>query len=149
MKCHLVAVGKAKHYPELQALCAHYIKRLPRPFEVHEIEANTTCEKEGERMARYYTRDDHIIALDAAGKSLDSFGFAEYLRQAEISRSRKMVFMIGGSNGLSGNIKEASHLILSLGAMTWPHMLVRVMLLEQLYRAHTIHIGHPYHLGHS
>ena len=86
-----------------------------------------------------------LIALDMGGKSLPSEKFAALLGRWRDDGTRDLAFVIGGAEGLDGTLRAAADLTLSLGAMTWPHMLVRVMLAEQLYRAQTILTGHPYH----
>jgi 23S rRNA (pseudouridine1915-N3)-methyltransferase len=89
-------------------------------------------------------KDAVLIALDARGKNLSSADLADRLarwRDADAS----VAFVIGGADGLADSIADKAKLVLSLGAMTWPHLLVRGMLLEQLYRAQQILSGHPYH----
>ena len=86
-----------------------------------------------------------VVALDGTGKSQSSEGFARRLGRWRDDGIADLAFMIGGANGLHGDLVQKAQLTLSLGAMTWPHLLARAMLMEQLYRAHTILSGHPYH----
>src|SRR5258708_6718042 len=86
-----------------------------------------------------------VVALEARGNPLDSAGLARQLGRWRDQGARDVAFLIGGADGLDPTVTEAADLVLSLGAMTWPHALARVMLAEQLYRAETILSGHPYH----
>ena len=85
------------------------------------------------------------IALDGKGTALSSEAFAMYLAGWQDGGIADVIFAIGGANGLHPDLSRAAELTLSLSAMTWPHLLARAMLAEQLYRAHTILTGHPYH----
>jgi len=86
-----------------------------------------------------------VVALDEAGKSLDSRGFADRLAKWRQSGVGNVVFAVGGADGHGAALIERADLRLAFGPLTWPHQLVRVMLAEQLYRAVTILTGHPYH----
>jgi 23S rRNA (pseudouridine1915-N3)-methyltransferase len=87
------------------------------------------------------------VVLDERGKALASHAFADLLRRHLDGGTPDIAFLIGGPDGHAPGIRENAGLLLSFGPMTWPHRLVRVMLLEQLYRALTIIAGHPYHRG--
>jgi 23S rRNA (pseudouridine1915-N3)-methyltransferase len=87
---------------------------------------------------------DFVVALDAGGQVPDSPGFAAMLGKWCESGAR-ICFIIGGAEGLDRSVIERADAVLSLGALTWPHLLVRAMLAEQIYRAQMINIGHPYH----
>jgi len=87
----------------------------------------------------------NIVALDERGQTLNSEKFAARLGQWRDDGISDVVFLIGGADGHDPAVAERATLLLSFGALTWPHMLARVMLSEQLYRAMTIHSGHPYH----
>jgi 23S rRNA (pseudouridine1915-N3)-methyltransferase len=86
-----------------------------------------------------------IAVLDQRGEDLDSAGFAGQLKNWRADNRTDAVFVIGGADGLAPALRDKANLRLSFGAATWPHQLVRIMLLEQLYRAVTILSGHPYH----
>ena len=86
-----------------------------------------------------------LVALDARGQSLTSEAFAARLAKWRDGSAGDLAFVIGGADGLEPALVKRADLVLSLGAMTWPHMLARAMLAEQLYRAATILQGHPYH----
>jgi len=87
------------------------------------------------------------VALDAGGKQFSSEAFAARLAAWRESGAAELAFLIGGADGIAETVLTRADFILSLGAMTWPHLLARVMLLEQLYRAQQIIAGHPYHRG--
>jgi 23S rRNA (pseudouridine1915-N3)-methyltransferase len=89
-----------------------------------------------------------IVCLDSRGKVLDSEKFAGQLGQWRDDGERTLAVVIGGADGLGAEVVNKAHLVLSFGSVTWPHMLVRVLVAEQLYRAHCILTGHPYHRGH-
>lgn len=86
-----------------------------------------------------------VIALDERGKQLDSRGFAAALGGFADDGRRDVAILIGGADGLDDESRALADLTVSFGRLTWPHLLARVMLAEQLYRAHTILTGHPYH----
>jgi 23S rRNA (pseudouridine1915-N3)-methyltransferase len=88
-----------------------------------------------------------VVALDERGKSLDSSAFATLLGRWQDEGLGDLAFVIGGAEGLSPAVLERADLALSFGQMTWPHLLVRVLLAEQLFRAQCILDGHPYHRG--
>lgn len=100
--------------------------------------------QEGEKLLSMTAADDYIVALDESGKQITSEQLAMHLNQW-IQDHRSVAFMIGGSDGLDPRCKEASRAVWSLSAMTFPHGLARLILVEQLYRAWTIVIDHPYH----
>jgi 23S rRNA (pseudouridine1915-N3)-methyltransferase len=86
-----------------------------------------------------------VIALDERGKGLTSPTFSALLSQKQLDGFSQFVFLIGGADGLTPEVRGRADLLLSLGTMVWPHKLARVMLMEQLYRAQQIQVGHPYH----
>ena len=85
------------------------------------------------------------VALDGRGQNLSSEAFAERLNGWRETGRDNVVFLIGGADGLAQTVVDEAHMIMALGAATWPHLLVRTMLCEQIYRAFTILAGHPYH----
>ncbi|MEJ2378689.1 MAG: 23S rRNA (pseudouridine(1915)-N(3))-methyltransferase RlmH, partial [Pseudolabrys sp.] len=86
-----------------------------------------------------------VVLLDAQGENIDSAGLAGLLAKWRADNRPAAVFVIGGADGLTENLRDGAELRLAFGAATWPHQMVRAMLLEQLYRATTILTGHPYH----
>lgn len=101
--------------------------------------------EEAASLAAAIPENAAIVALDAAGKALSSTELAERLERWRERGTPALLFLIGGADGLAKPLRERAELALSFGAATWPHQLLRVMLLEQLYRAMTILSGHPYH----
>jgi len=149
MKLLFAAIGKAKASPE-QQLTLDYTKRLPwkvecREFDVKLQDGVERKEREGELLLSACKTYEKIIALDESGKLLSSREFAKTLGNWQQQGSSSFAFIIGGSDGLSGNVLKKAHLAWSLGRVTWPHMLVRSLLAEQLYRAYSILNNHPYH----
>ena len=152
MQIWIIAVGRLKAGPE-QALVRHYAGRMARPVEVREVEekrplpAAELREREGALLLTALPAGATVVALDARGSSLSSEDFAARIARWREGGVADLAFVIGGADGLSDTVRKRAQLVLSLGAMTWPHLLVRGMLLEQLYRAQQIMAGHPYHRG--
>ena len=151
MKLHIIAVGKWRECPE-RALWQEYCKRLSWECSLKEVEVKQTLPadklkiKEAELLLAAVPHNTAIIALDEHGKELTSPKFAEMIQNFQLN-GRDVAFLIGGASGHGEAVLKAAERKLSLGAMTWPHMLVRAMLSEQIYRAHAILAGHPYHRG--
>jgi 23S rRNA (pseudouridine1915-N3)-methyltransferase len=110
-------------------------------------EAPARIAEEGEKLAGRIPAGAHVILLDARGKGMTSEAFAEMLAAMRDAGARDLVFLIGGPDGLNPGSAVKPGRSLAFGAQTWPHLLVRVMLAEQIYRALTIFGGHPYHRG--
>jgi len=152
MRLHIVAVGKLKAGPHA-ALARHYADRLAWPLAIREVEekrplpASERREREGALLLAAAPLGAVLIALDERGKTLTSPAFTQKLAVWRDSGTADLAFLIGGADGLAEPVRQKAQLVLSLGAMTWPHLLVRGMLLEQLYRAQQILAGHPYHRG--
>lgn len=150
MKITIAAVGKMKS-PPLLSVINDYLKRIPWNITILEVEEKRPFnpeklkEAEGELLLKSADKNAYIIALDENGKSLRSLEFAGKLKEISNSGISDIILIIGGANGLSENILNSADFKLSLGKMTWPHMLVRVMLAEQLYRAYSVITNHPYH----
>jgi 23S rRNA (pseudouridine1915-N3)-methyltransferase len=104
-------------------------------------------DREGTLLLAQVPEGATLVALDGRGRALSSEKFAEWLGQNRDQGCRNLAFVIGGADGLSDQVTARAQWQLSLGAMTWPHMLVRMMLAEQIYRAVTILANHPYHRG--
>jgi 23S rRNA (pseudouridine1915-N3)-methyltransferase len=150
MRLTLVAVGRWKRGP-LPQLFEDYRKRLSWPLTLKEVTARKPLEggqlmaHEAELLQAALPAQATLVALDAGGKTLSSQAFADTLGTWEDDGVGEVAFVVGGSDGLDDGLLRRADLTLSLGAMTWPHMLVRVLLAEQLYRAQAIRQGHPYH----
>ena len=157
MRLVVAAIGRLKG-PETE-LCERYRKRASqtgraiglRDVEVVEIRESRADDAAKRRIEESISLANLIpsgaarILLDARGDNLDSAALAACLARWRTDNRPAAVFMIGGPDGLAETLIEKSDLRLAFGAATWPHQLVRVMLLEQLYRAATILTGHPYH----
>ena len=152
MRLHIVAVGKLKAGPHA-ALARHYAERLAWPLVLREVEekrplpAAELKEREAALLLAAVPAGAVLVALDERGKTLTSAAFAQKIAQWRDAGTADLAFLIGGADGLADQVRQKARLVLSLGAMTWPHLLVRGMLLEQLYRAQQILAGHPYHRG--
>jgi 23S rRNA (pseudouridine1915-N3)-methyltransferase len=158
MRVILLAVGRMKKGPETE-LVQRYLKRAEqagrqiglRGVEVIEIRESRASDA-GKRMIEESIALANIIPdaamtamLDERGESLSSADFADQLRKWRDAGVPAAVFIIGGPDGLAQNLRDKAKLRLAFGAATWPHQMVRIMLLEQIYRAITILSGHPYH----
>jgi len=148
MRIVIAAIGKLRRGPE-QELFDTYIRRLPWSVTVRDFAESGSGadrqERESERLLKAVPDGATIVALDERGKALDSVTFSEKLETWRDGGIGDVAFLIGGADGHSPKIREKADLLLSLGPMTWPHLLVRGMLAEQLYRASAILAGHPYH----
>lgn len=150
MKTVIVAVGRFRAGAE-RALFDDYAKRLhpaPELIEVEEkrkLEVRDRVARESELLLARVPAGACLIALDATGKALSSEALAERLGKLRDGGTGAVCFVIGGADGLARAVLDAADIVLSLGPMTWPHMLVRTMLAEQVYRAEMILAGHPYH----
>ncbi|MBV8915933.1 MAG: 23S rRNA (pseudouridine(1915)-N(3))-methyltransferase RlmH [Acetobacteraceae bacterium] len=144
----LIAVGKLRAGPE-RALFDRYNARLRPALGVIELPEGIGAplavkRKEGAALLAALPSSAFAVALDVAGAAPGSEGLAASLACWR-AQPRPLCFVIGGAEGLDGAVVARADHLLSLGPMTWPHMLVRVLLAEQLYRAQSILSGHPYH----
>jgi 23S rRNA (pseudouridine1915-N3)-methyltransferase len=148
----IAAVGRLRRGPELD-LIDDYRKRLSWAVTIREIEEKRPLPtperraREGERLFDALPEGALLIALDERGRQFSSEEFAGQLRKWQESGHRTLAFAIGGADGLDQAVTDRATLLLALGRMTWPHMMARCMLVEQLYRAQQIQAGHPYHKG--
>ncbi len=156
---HIKIISIANKMPDwvLQG-SAFYQHRLPKEWqlEVKEMIAmkrlkNTSRKQaikdEGGRMLNLIPRDSYVVALDAAGISLSTPDLAEKLESWQLL-GQDIIFLIGGADGLAADCLARANLTVSLSKLIYPHALVRVIILEQLYRAWSINNNHPYHKGH-
>ncbi len=158
LKVTVIAVGKIKEKFYVQAV-EEYAKRLSAycRFEVIEVKDEKTPDnptavekqqvlgREAERIIAKIPKGAKVISLCVEGRQMTSEGFADILAKTTVDGVSSIVFIIGGSMGLSEEVKSLSSLRLSFSEMTFPHMLMRVVLAEQLYRAFTITEGKTYH----
>ncbi len=138
----LIAVGKLKNDPLLDVF-EDYRKRLTWKFTFHELDGKSQSEQLAQITEKLNPKAA-LVVMDERGKSMGSRDFAGRMEQMAISHGY-VQFVIGGADGLSDDIRKKATMLLSFGAQTWPHMLARIMLMEQLYRAQQISAGHPYH----
>ena len=160
MRLTIAAIGRSREAPE-QALCELYCERArvlaPKlgfsklDLIIVDISRAATpdarMKEEAEKLAGKLAAGAHRIALDEAGRAMSSESFASHLRRLCDTGGRDLAFLIGGPDGLAPSLREDAHERLAFGPQTWPHLLVRAMLAEQVYRAFAILSGHPYHRG--
>lgn len=146
MKLVIISVGKERDEVS-DDLIRHFQSRILRylPIEWIFISHDTTKEKESEKIISYLKKEDYIVLLDEKGREIKSEGLAELVENRMVDSVRRMIFIIGGSYGVSDVLYERANYVWKLSSLVFPHMLVRVILLEQLYRAMTIIKGEKYH----
>ena len=158
MKIKIVTVGKLKE-KYLKDGITEYTKRISRfaklemieltdektPDKASELENKKILETEGARILSKVGERDFVVVLAIEGKTLSSEEFSKQLEQASIKGYSTLTFIIGGSLGLAPVVKNRANLSVSFGRLTLPHQLMRLVLVEQIYRAFTIQQGSPYH----
>jgi 23S rRNA (pseudouridine1915-N3)-methyltransferase len=158
MRILIAAVGRLKQGPE-RDLAERYRKRAAdfgrkiglQAFDIVEIRESRADNverrmlEESIAIANIFPDRAATVILDERGSGMNSASFAGHLRDWRAQDKPAVVFIIGGADGLAPSLRDRADLALAFGALTWPHQLVRIMLLEQLYRAVTILGGHPYH----
>ena len=147
MKITILVIGKQKKSPTLD-LCNEYLKRLKWKVDLKEIESPKAAnsDQEAALIEKQLPAAAFIVALDERGQTLSSLEFSNNIEKwHNQAPNNEIFFLIGGADGFNENIRKKANFLMSFGKQTWPHMLVRVMLLEQIYRAQQIADGHPYH----
>jgi len=158
MRLTILAVGRLKQGPEKE-LAERYRARFDdvgrrlgfRGLTIHELTESRARDpaarisEEAAALSANIPDKAVVVALDERGDQVDSASFARSLARWRDEQAEETIFLIGGADGLSPELRRKAKLRLAFGAATWPHQLVRVMLLEQIYRAATILTGHPYH----
>ncbi|TVQ37071.1 MAG: 23S rRNA (pseudouridine(1915)-N(3))-methyltransferase RlmH [Geminicoccaceae bacterium] len=150
MRIVVLSVGRWKRGPE-RALFDHYAARCPWRLELVELAVKGKVAPgelpgaEAKLLRAALPAGLPTLALDERGEQLDSAGFAALLGAWRDQARGGVVCLIGGADGLDGSLRQTADRTLSFGRLTWPHLLVRALLAEQLYRASTILAGHPYH----
>ena len=158
MKITLITVGKIKE-KYLKDAIAEYQKRLgayckleivevadeKTPDNASEVVEEQIRSKEGERILKYIKDDAYVITLEINGKQLSSEELADKIEELGVRGTSHIMFIIGGSIGLGKEVMKRSDFALSFSKMTFPHQLMRVILLEQVYRGYRIMNGEPYH----
>jgi 23S rRNA (pseudouridine1915-N3)-methyltransferase len=154
----VISIGKLKQGPERE-LAERYRDRFDdigrklgfRGLAIHEIsesrarDSATRIHEEAAAISALIPEKAVVVALDERGSSVDSASFARHIGKWRDESVPYNVFVIGGADGLSPELRRKAKLSIAFGSATWPHQMVRVMLLEQIYRAATILAGHPYH----
>jgi 23S rRNA (pseudouridine1915-N3)-methyltransferase len=143
MKIRILAVGKLKRGP-LSELMDEYKKRCRWPIQIIEIDHSSKA-GESSQLIGQLTNEDHVIIMDERGDSLSSQEFANQIDKLQVTGKSRLNFIIGGAYGFDQEIMAKAHKKIAFGVQTWPHMFVRLMLIEQIYRAEQILSGHPYH----
>jgi 23S rRNA (pseudouridine1915-N3)-methyltransferase len=158
MRVVVTTIGRLKQGPERE-LADRYRERFDdigrklgfHGLQIHEIaesrarDAATRMTEEAAAISAAIPAKSTLVALDERGDNLDSAAFARHLGRWRDEAVANTIFVIGGADGLSPDLRRKAKLRIAFGSATWPHQMVRVLLLEQLYRAATILAGHPYH----
>lgn len=150
MRLWLAAIGRAKAGPERE-LYDQYAKRLNPPLTLWEGEEKRPLpvadrkQSEARMLLAAIPPKATVVALDERGTVLTSEAFAEKMGRWRDGGTGDLAFLIGGADGHGDPVRERADFMLSLGSMTWPHLLVRTLMAEQLWRAQSILAGHPYH----
>jgi 23S rRNA (pseudouridine1915-N3)-methyltransferase len=146
MKLVIISIGKEKDEVSKDMLSYFEIKLLRYlPVEWVYAPHDATKEKEGEKILSLIKKEDYVVLLDEKGRDMKSEAVAELIENRMVDSVKRMVFVIGGAHGVSSTVSERANYIWKLSALVFPHMLVRVILVEQLYRALTIIRGEKYH----
>ena len=149
LKVDIISVARVKkgsHYDLIDI----YKKRIRWKLTIYELESKQSCPKkcqleEEEKILKHINDQAVVVALDERGDGLKSLDFAKMLENFKNNGDNHIQFIIGGADGLTQETRDKTDVLLSFGQQTWPHLLARVMLLEQIYRAQQILSGHPYH----
>lgn len=158
MEIKIITVGKLKE-KYLKLGIEEYTKRLKKytkvtlievpdekaPETLSEKEMEQVKEKEGERILSHIQDKDYVFALAILGKNYDSVGFAKQIQQLQVHGKSTLTFVIGGSLGLSDSVMKRANEAISFGAFTYPHQLMKLILVEQIYRSFRINNNEPYH----
>jgi 23S rRNA (pseudouridine1915-N3)-methyltransferase len=150
MPIRILAIGK-KHEPWVQEGISRYETRLKRPFNIEWVllphssrEGIQAREEESERLLQRIRDDEFVVLLDERGKLLDSPALSKLLLEP-LEMSKTVTVIIGGAYGVDASIEQRANIVWSLSPLVFPHQLVRLILVEQLYRAQEIAQGNPYH----
>jgi 23S rRNA (pseudouridine1915-N3)-methyltransferase len=151
MKLHIVAIGSGRGWVE-HDLALGWFGKLPHQGRMTEFSSkkpagSTRQRDEGERILATVPKSGLLFVMDSHGQNISSEGLADLINHHREHGCRDAVFAIGGADGHDRPVLDRAEKILAFGSQTWPHMLFRAMLAEQLYRAEMIIKGHPYHHG--
>ena len=149
LKVDILAISRIKKGAHLDII-NDYKKRIKWNLNIYEMESKyteaTKCqEEEAEKILAKIKESAIVVVLDERGDGLRSLDFAKTIQNFTNNGESHLQFIIGGADGLTQPVKDRADILLSFGQQTWPHVLARIMLLEQIYRAQQILAGHPYH----
>lgn len=150
MRILIAAIGRFRNGPEYD-LYQNYVKRLRWPIDLRECETKQKLPMPARKKVEeglligIIPKAAVVVVLDETGTNLSSVSLAKTMGAWQTDGRSTVAFLIGGPDGITDALRQRADLLLSLGAATWPHLLVRPLLAEQLYRAETILKGHPYH----
>ena len=149
MNISIISPGKFKKKPPLEELFNYYKKRINLKIDLKEIKTFNFEEKkkllfEKNQITKNLKPSDYVVVLDKDGKMLSSKDFSVFLKKKMLERTKRICFLIGSELGLDLSLKKSCHVI-SLGRKTWPHLMVRIMLVEQIYRSLEIIKNSSYH----
>ena len=148
MRIILISVGVVKGKSPYQDLFHTYLKRMQWSVDAVEIDTRkfSTQDAQCDKILDYLNEPGgYVVALDERGKTLGSQDFSDKMSQLQMDNLSSVTFIIGGADGLTKAVRQKADFLMSFGKQTWPHQMVRVMLIEQIYRAQQILAGHPYH----
>lgn len=144
MKIKIVSIGKWKNNSLEKELYNKYYIRLPKnSVELFELDKQKTKRTEGQEILKVINKSDHVCCLDEHGTNMTTVELCSFIDIIE--QQKTCCFVIGGADGIDQCVKDAAQNLISIGKMTLPHFLVRVILIEQIYRINQIKNGHPYH----
>ena len=149
MNISIISPGKFKKKPPFEEIFNYYKKRINLKIELKEIKTFNFEERkkllfEKNEISKHLKPTDYIVVLDKDGKMLSSKDFSVFLKKKMTERTKRICFLIGSELGLDLSLKKSCHII-SLGRKTWPHLMVRIMLIEQIYRSLEIIKNSSYH----
>ena len=149
MNISIISPGKFKKKPPLEELFNYYKKRINLKIDLKEVKTFNFEEKkkllfEKNQISKHLKPTDYVVVLDKDGKMLSSKDFSVFLKKKMLERTKRICFLIGSELGLDLSLKKSCHII-SLGRKTWPHLMVRIMLIEQIYRSFEIIKKSSYH----
>ena len=153
MIINLICIGNKPNASEIEPI-EYYIKQLPKNFNVNftylknlnssKLSTKEIIKKESTALLNNIPHDSYVISWDSEGKQISSVDFANLMKQ-KIQTQKSISFLVGGSHGFTNEVKHKSDMVLSASLLTFPHKLFRLILVEQIYRAHTILANMPYH----
>lgn len=147
MRIKLISVGAVKKNSPWYTLFHDYFKRMQWSVDALEIDSRkiSTQDRQAKAILDAIPDGHTVFALDERGKTFSSNEFTKKLKAISHDFSPDLCFIIGGADGLTDEVRKKADFLMSFGKQTWPHQMVRVMLIEQIYRAQQILAGHPYH----